>query len=62
MDEVGAKLVAEAAMATLWSSREIRRGRNFYFTGPYVIFIEEPGKYPYFAAHITDPASLNENK
>ena len=62
MDEVGAKLVAEAAALGTLSMPKQRRGRLFYLTGPYAIFIEEPGKQPYFAAYITDPASLNGNK
>lgn len=62
MDEVGAKVVAEALMEL----GETSRGRNFkrpeprhfYFTGPYAIFIEEPGKEPYFAAYIKDPGNI----
>jgi len=59
MDEVGVKLVAEAVML---GELGIPHNRFFYLTGPYAIFIEEPGKHPYFAAYITDPASLNGNK
>ena len=60
MDEVGVKLVAEAAMFGELGIPPHKR--LFYLTGPYAIFIEEPGKQPYFAAYITDPASLNGNK
>lgn len=62
MDEKGAKMVAEAGMMALGKSAagrpDRRQPRYFYFTGPYAIFIEEPGKHPYFAAYIKDPASI----
>lgn len=62
MDEKGAKVVAEALMMPLATSagpgsRE-PQPRYFYFTGPYAIFMQEQGKAPYFAAYITDPASI----
>ena len=62
MDNVGAKVVAEAAIML---SKGIAPAasmstRYFYFTGPYAIFMEEPGKQPYFAAYITDPAPLQK--
>lgn len=63
MDEVGAKLVAEAGIMV--SKRAImlgETGRKFHFTGPYVLFLEEAGKQPYFAAHITDPRPLQGGK
>ena len=62
MDEVGAKVVAEAAMMALRKGgvgpRSEPKPRYFYFTGPYAIFIQEPGKAPYFAAYIKDPSSI----
>lgn len=62
MDEVGAKVVAEAAMMALGKSaagpRSEPKPRYFYFTGPYAIFIQEPGKAPYFAAYIKDPSNI----
>lgn len=57
MDEVGAKLVAEAAIGV---TRGISFGRNFYFTGAYAIFLEEAGRKPYFAAYISDAAFLQQ--
>ena len=62
MDEVDAKVVAEALIMTQdlvaapdsWEPTP----RYFYFTGPYAIFMQEPGKHPYFAAYIKDPASI----
>ena len=60
MDEVGAKVVAEAGMMAL--EKMINTSpvvhRNFLFTGPYAIFLEEPGKTPYFAAYIKDPSDI----
>lgn len=62
MDEVGAKVVAEAAMMALGKSaagpRSEPKPRYFYFTGPYAIFIQEQGKAPYFAAYIKDPSDI----
>ena len=61
MDEKGAKMVAEAGIMALGKSAagpNQRQPRYFYFTGPYAIFIEEPGKTPYFAAYIKDPSSI----
>ncbi len=62
MDEVGAKVVAEALMMTRGSSAGPNswepKPRYFYFTGPYAIFIQEPGKAPYFAAYIKDPSDI----
>ena len=58
MDETGTKLVAEAAMGRSKSASIWEPPHYFHFTGPYVIFMEEPGKRPYFAARITDPAAL----
>lgn len=59
MDEAGAKMVAEAGIMALGKSiGPAMKKRYFYFTGPYAIFLEEPGKVPYFAAYITDPASI----
>jgi hypothetical protein len=62
MDEAGTKLVAEAGIAVFRGSMGPRPnpGREFHFTGPYAVFMEEPGKHPYFAAYITDPASLQK--
>ena len=62
MDETGAKVVAEALIMLgkgsagpgSWEPKP----RYFYFTGPYAIFMEEPGKAPYFAAYITDPSDI----
>ena len=59
MDETGAKLVAEAGMMVAKRAAVMAEpGRRFHFTGPYVMFLEEPGKHPYFAARITDPGAL----
>ncbi len=62
MDETGAKVVAEAMIMTKATSagpNSFRpQPRYFYFTGPYAIFMQEPGKAPYFAAYITDPSSI----
>ena len=62
MDEKGTKMVAEAGMmamgATAAGPGQVRQPRYFYFTGPYAIFLQEDGKAPYFAAYITDPASI----
>ncbi len=60
MDETGTQLVAEAAMEMTESASIWEPPHYFHFTGPYVIFMEEPGKQPYFAARITDPAALNK--
>ena len=62
MDETGAKVVAEALIMTRRRTSagpsKPRTPRYFYFTGPYAIFIQEPGKHPYFAAYITDPGNI----
>ncbi len=62
MNEIGAKLIAEAAIGykALGITIVDTNARYFYFTGPYAIFMEEPGKQPYFAAYITDPAPLQK--
>ena len=59
MDEVGVKLIAQSIISV--GRRAALASRDFYFTGPYIIFMEEPGKQPYFAAYITDPSALNGN-
>ncbi len=62
MDETGAKMVAEAGMMAMGETsagpRAEPQPRYFYFTGPYAIFIQEPGKAPYFAAYIKDPSDI----
>lgn len=64
MNEVGAKVESEAAMEVdeeLGEPDSILEewpGRRFLVTGPYALFLEEPGKQPYLAMHITDAAKL----
>ena len=60
IDEIGARVVAEAGVYAVALGGAIPQGRYFYFTGPYVLFIEEPGKQPYFAAYISDVAALQQ--
>ncbi|MBR4355005.1 MAG: hypothetical protein IKP96_00290 [Elusimicrobiaceae bacterium] len=65
MDEAGAKIKSEAVITEntggfpdLIAVKERPSWRYFYVTGPYALFIEEPGKQPYFAMYITDVAKL----
>ncbi len=62
-NKLGEPIAREAKTSSTWGNHphiQPKFIRNFYFTGPYAIFMEEPGKQPYFAAYITDPAPLQK--
>lgn len=63
LDETGARLKTEAEMdmvplGSLPGLGEIYTPKRFIFNEKYFIFIEEPGKAPYFAMQVKDPSSL----
>ena len=62
MNETGVKLKSEAVIGgSVWGElRETPPARYFNADGPFVMFIEESGKKPYFAMKVTDAAKLQK--
>lgn len=60
MNEAGVKLKSEAVISVGKGTaiKPQRASRRFNFDGPFVMFIEEEGKKPYFAMKVEDAAKL----
>ena len=60
MNNEGVELKSEAAMIAKMTALQPIRGRNFYFTDNFVLFLVEKGqKTPYYAMRVSDLEALN---
>lgn len=61
MNNEGVKLKSEAAIMMKCLAMPVERGRNFYFTDNFVLFLIEKGqKTPYYAMKVADVETLNK--
>lgn len=61
MDNEGVKLKSEAAIIAKMCALPIAKGRYFYFTDNFVLFlVEKNKKSPYYAMRVTDVETLNK--
>lgn len=61
MNNEGVKLKSEAAIMMKCLAMPIERGRNFYYTDNFVLFLIEKGqKTPYYAMRVADVETLNK--